>query len=196
MPDLLTLDLQKFLDASAARHNHLCPRQVLGVRAALSGAQTLGLRIPRRDKRLLIISETDGCFVDGLEVVTGTSCGHRTLRVEDYGKIAATFIDVRNDRAVRISLFVNLRHRAWQYSPGEKRRYFAQLGAYQVMPEEELFTKQEVKLHQSIKSILSRAGIRVDCEICGEEIVNERHVFQEGQILCRSCAGGGYYSLL
>jgi formylmethanofuran dehydrogenase subunit E len=194
MPDSLNLDLQNLYDASAARHRHLCPRQVLGVRTALAGARSLGLQVPRRDKRLLIISETDGCFIDGLEVATGVSCGRRTLRIEDYGKIAATFIDVRKDFAIRISPCADLRHRAWQYAPGEKRHYFAQLFAYQIMPEGELFTCEEVRLRQSIQAIVSRAGIRVDCEACGEEIVNERQVFKEGRIFCRSCAGEGYYS--
>lgn len=195
MPELLSIDLQGLFQASAARHKHLCPRQILGVRAAIFGARTLGLRVPRRDKRLLIISETDGCFVDGLEVVTGASCGHRTLRIEDYGKIAATFIDVKTEHAIRISPAVNLRDRAWHYAPGEKRHYFAQLCAYQIMPEDELFNLQHVRLRKSIKAILSRPGIRVDCEHCGEEIVNERQVYQEGRSLCRSCAGEGYYFL-
>jgi formylmethanofuran dehydrogenase subunit E len=195
MPDLLTLDLQEFFEASAARHKHLCPRQILGVRAGLVGARTLGLHVPRRDKRMLIIAETDGCFIDGLEVATGASCGHRTLRVEDYGKIAATFIDVKNNFTVRISPNVDLRHQARMYAPGEKRRYFAQLCAYQIMPDEELFRIQEVRLHRSVQSIISRAGFRVDCEICGEEIINERQVVHEGHVLCQSCAGEGYYSL-
>jgi formylmethanofuran dehydrogenase subunit E len=195
MPDLLALDFQHFLDASAVRHKHLCPRQVLGVRAALVGTRNLDLKTPRRDKRLLIISETDGCFIDGLEAVTGASCGHRTLRIEDYGKIAATFIDVRNEQAVRVSPAINLRHRAWEYAPGEKRRYFAQLIAYQAMPDEELFTVQNVRLLQSIQSLISRAGVRVDCELCGEEIINEREIYQEGKILCKGCAGDGYYTL-
>jgi formylmethanofuran dehydrogenase subunit E len=195
MPDLLALDFQHFLDASAVRHKHLCPRQVLGVRAALVGTRNLDLKTPRRDKRLLIISETDGCFIDGLEAVTSASCGHRTLRIEDYGKIAATFIDVRNEQAVRVSPAINLRHRAWEYAPGEKRRYFAQLIAYQAMPDEELFTVQNVRLLQSIQSLISRAGVRVDCELCGEEIINEREIYQEGKILCKGCAGDGYYTL-
>jgi formylmethanofuran dehydrogenase subunit E len=118
------------------------------------------------------------------------------LRVEDYGKIAATFIDVKRDLAIRVSPFIDLRHRAWAYAPEEKRRYFAQLCAYQIMPEEALFEIQEVRLNRSIQSIISRPGIRIDCEECGEEIVNERQVIQDGRILCKSCAGERYYYTL
>ena len=44
----------------------------------------------------LIIVETDGCFVDGIEVSTGVTVGHRSLRVVDLGKIAATFVSLAN----------------------------------------------------------------------------------------------------
>ena len=87
---------------SARRHNdHLCPRQVLGVRMGLAGAAALGVEAPQGNKRMLVITETDGCFVDGIEVATGCSVGHRTLRVEDYGKVAATFVDLETQEAIR-----------------------------------------------------------------------------------------------
>jgi formylmethanofuran dehydrogenase subunit E len=188
MPNLST-----YLQASTARHSHLCPRQVLGVRSALLGARLLGLETPRRDKRLLIVLETDGCYADGIEVVTGASVGHRTMRIEDYGKIAATFIDVKTRQSIRIAPQVGLRQRAWGYAPGEKRHYFAQLCAYQVMPEAEMFTHQDVQLLTPIEAIISRAGLRTDCQVCGEEIVNQRELRSGGLILCRACAGQGYY---
>ena len=79
-------DLKLLLERTAARHSHLCPRQVLGVRMALAGAAALGLEIPRKDKRLLVIAETNGCFLDGLEIAAGVSPGRRTLRIEDYAR--------------------------------------------------------------------------------------------------------------
>lgn len=188
MPDLKTL-----LEASASRHRHLCPRQVLGVRAALLGASALQLEVPRRDKRLLVIVETDGCFADGVEVVTGASVGHRTMRVEDYGKVAATFVDVRSEQALRVAPCVEARQLAWQYAPGERRHYFAQLHAYQVMPLEQLFSVRPVRLLSPIEAIVSQSGVRSDCQACGEEIINDRQVVLEGRTLCRACAGLGYY---
>ncbi len=190
----MSADLQHWLEQSAARHKHLCPRQVLGVRVALAGAAALGLEVPRRDKRLLVILETDGCFADGVEVVTGCTVGHRTLRVEDLGKIAATFLDVKTGRAVRVAPQVDVRQRAMAYPPpGERRRYFIMLHAYQVMPEDELLTVQPVALRQPIEAIISRPGVRVQCARCGEEIINEREVRRYGEVLCKTCAGEGYY---
>ena len=96
-------NLEKLLAQSAANHQRLCPRQVLGVRMGLAGAGLLEMEVPRTDKLLLVIVETDGCFVSGIEAATGCSVLHRTLRVEDYGKVAASFVDVNSGRAFRLA---------------------------------------------------------------------------------------------
>ena len=183
------------LDASAARHAHLCPKQVLGVRFGLTGASALGLAAPNPDKRLLVILETDGCFADGIEAATGCSVGHRTMRVEDYGKVAATFVDTLTGRAVRLVPRRDVRHRALSYSDGESRPYPAQLHAYQVMPEHELLAVQEVRLTVPVEKLVSRHRICVTCDACGEEIINERETLREGRVLCRACSDGAYYRI-
>lgn len=186
-------DLQTLFEISSRDHNHLCPRQILGVRLGLAGSAALGLEPPIKDKRLLVITETDGCFVDGVMAATGCAVGHRTLRVEDYGKTAATFVDTHTGRAVRVAPVVDIRQRAYAYAPDELRHYFAQMQAYQVMPQAEMFTFTEVQLTTSIEAIISRPGLRVNCDVCGEEIMNEREVQREGLTLCRACASCAYY---
>lgn len=146
-----------------------------------------------RPKHLLVIAETDGCFVDGVIAVTKCTVGHRTLRIEDYGKIAATFINTKTNHAIRIAPTLDVREKANHYAPEEKRHYFAQLQAYQSMPDDELMSVQEVQLNFQVHEIVSHAGRRVNCEKCGEEIINEREVLVEGKIYCKSCAEGGYY---
>ncbi len=184
------------LAASAGRHSHLCPRQVLGVRIGLAGAAALGLNLPRQDKRLLVILETDGCFADGIEVSTGCTIGHRTLRLEDYGKIAATFVDVSTELALRVTPQLDVRKKAWKYARGETRRYFAQLLAYQSMPGEELLSIRPVCMKVPVEQILSHAGSRLHCEQCGEDIINERVTVVNARNLCRACSSGGYYTAL
>jgi len=185
--------LNDLLENSARHHKRLCPRQVLGVRLGLAGAAALGLEAPRSDKRLLVVAETDGCFVDGVEAATGCSVGHRTLRIEDYGKVAATFVDTVTGRAVRLAPRTDVRERAAAFCPDEPRPYEAQLRAYQVMPDPELLTVQEVRLAADVEKIVSKARVRVACEACGEEIINEREVIADGRTLCRACAGASYY---
>jgi formylmethanofuran dehydrogenase subunit E len=189
------MDLQQLLERSARDHSHLCPRQILGVRIGLAGMKTLGFEEPPANKQLLVISETDGCFVDGVIAATGCTVGHRTLRVEDYGKVAATFVDTRTGCAVRVAPRLDVRERASIYAPEESRHYFAQMQAYQTMPDEEMLTLQEVTLSTPVEQIMSRPGMRVNCDLCGEEIMNERELQKDGLTLCHACAGEGYYQL-
>ena len=187
------MDIAHLLEKSAKDHNHLCPRQILGVRIGLAGMKALGFTEPPTKKQLLIISEADGCFVDGVSAAAGCTVGHRTLRVEDYGKAAATFVDTRTGRAVRVAPRLDLRDQACIFAPEETRHYFAQMQVYQTMPEEEMLTIQDVLLKTSIEQIISRPGLRVNCDVCGEEIMNEREILRDGMILCCTCAGSGYY---
>ncbi len=186
-------DLQALLEISSRNHNHLCPRQVLGVRIGLAGAAALGFEPQKSGKRLLVIVESDGCFADGITAATACTVGHRTLRVEDYGKVAATFVDVKTGRAVRIAPRLDVRQRALACLPDEPRHYFAQLQAYQILPDSELLTASEIQLATPVEQIVSRPAVRVECAICGEEIINEREIKQNGQSLCRACAGLAYY---
>lgn len=187
------MDLQLLFDKSARDHDHLCPRQILGVRLGLAGMRELGFDMPPDKKRLLVITEADGCFTDGLSAATDCTVGHRTLRVEDYGKTAATFVDTKTSRVVRIAPALDIRQKAYRYAPDEPRHYFAQMQAYPIMPDEEMFTVTEVQLTTSIEAIVSRPGIRVNCDVCGEEVMNKREIKQEGLLLCRVCAGKSYY---
>jgi formylmethanofuran dehydrogenase subunit E len=186
-------DISSFLAASAQFHQHLCPRQVLGVRLGMLGLKIIQLEANLASKRLLVITETDGCFVDGLCVVTGCTVGHRTLRVEDYGKTAATFVDTWANRAIRVAPLRDIRSRAQICAEPGTQPYEAQMQAYQVLPDHEMFSYRDVTLKTPLEQILSQPGLRVCCSQCGEEIMNAREVQQGDQTLCQPCAQGGYY---
>jgi formylmethanofuran dehydrogenase subunit E len=185
--------LAELLAESSAIHRHLCPRQVLGVRMGMLAAEQLSLQLPQSDKRLLTIVETDGCFTTGISVATNCWVGRRTLRVEDYGKVAATFVDIESSRCVRIVPHAMARRLAPTYASEARSKWEAMLLGYQRMPFAELSRWQEVTLVTPVSAIISRAGQRAACDRCGEEILNEREVVIEGSTLCRSCAYGGYY---
>ena len=187
--------LSELLDQSSALHKHLCPRQVIGVRMGLQVESLFGLELPQTNKRLFTFVETDGCFADGVSVATGCWLGRRTMRLIDYGKVAATFVDTQTERAVRIWPHPDCRALASNYVVDARSRWHAMLEAYQLMPADELLCWRKVDLTVSLKAIISRAGVRVNCEMCGEEIINQREVLEDGLTLCRSCAGDGYYRL-
>src|SRR5512145_617014 len=152
-------EISTYLSQSSARHGHLCPRQVLGVRLGLLALKSLGFDGPPADKRLLVIVETDGCLVD-------------------FGKIAATFTDVLNGPSLRLAPRLDVRLRALDYALDEPRHYFAQLQAYQVMPDDELFSVHEVILTPPASALVSQPGVRVICVRCGEEVINAREIYQ------------------
>jgi formylmethanofuran dehydrogenase subunit E len=187
--------LSEFLQASAAHHKHLCPRQVLGVRMGMRAAVELGLDLPQTNKRLYTFVETDGCLVDGVIAATGCNVGRRTLQIVDFGKVAATFVDMVTGTAIRIFPHPDSRRTAPQFAPGERDRWHAQLIGYQAMPDEALLVVQPVVLSVSMAAIISRPGVRAVCAQCGEEVINEREVERGGIVLCRSCAGESYYQL-
>jgi formylmethanofuran dehydrogenase subunit E len=186
--------LETLLERSSSHHDHLCPRQILGVRVGLAGMQALGFDGPPPKKRLLTILETDGCFADGVIEATACTVGHRTLRIEDYGKVAVTFVDTQTGKAVRVTPALDSREKASLFASDEPKHYTAQMKAYQTMRDEDLLHLQSVRLKVPIEQIVSRPGTRPNCEMCGEEIINEREVVQAGKTLCRSCAGFGYYT--
>jgi len=186
--------LGPFLTQLAALHRHLCPRQVLGVRMGVHAADLFSIKLPQRGKRLLTFVETDGCFADGVSVATGCTMGHRTMRLVDHGKIAATFVDTLNGKAVRCWPSPNVRIHAVECVPAAKSRWHAQLEAYQRMSTEELIRVQEVALCLDLNAIIGKPGIRTACSVCGEEIINQREVVVSGQPTCRSCAGDKYWT--
>lgn len=191
-PLVIAPDVQPFLTETAAIHKHLCPRQVLGVRMGLYAGELLGLELPRRDKRLYTFVETDGCFVDGVTAATGCSVGHRTLRLMDYGKVAATYVDTETERAIRIWPTPQCRARAADFAPTAPNRWRAQLEAYQIMPAADLLSACKIELLVNLKALIARKGVRVNCGGCGEEILNQREVIRDGKVLCRGCAYGNY----
>jgi formylmethanofuran dehydrogenase subunit E len=181
------------LEQLTALHNHVCPRQVLGVRIGLLAGKLLGLDVPQRDKRLFAFVELDGCFADGVAVASGCWLGHRTLRLMDFGKAAATFVDTETGRALRLWPDPAARDRAASLRPNARDRWHAMLEAYQVMPDADLLCSADVKLTLSLEAIISRPGLRVECACCGEEILNERGRRSGDLVLCAACAGEAYY---
>ena len=162
----------------------------------LWAGQVLGLDVPQAGKRLLTVVETDGCAVDGIAVATNCWVGRRTMRIKDYGKVAATFVDTLTGQAVRIVPRAQARELACAFAPEARSRWEAQLLGYQRMPAEDLLSIRPVQLNTPIEQIIGCAGVKVICESCGEEIMNGREIVRDGKVLCKSCAGTSYYGFV
>lgn len=177
--------LDRAMRAALRLHGgHGCAGLILGTRLALAGAGALAIEVPDTRKRLIVLSETDRCAVDGIQAVTGCRPGKRTLRVLDYGKLAATFIDEAGGRSIRVAARGDLRERVGATGGG---RHEAQRAAYATWPESQLFTIREAKTELSQFDRPGPPRARVRCISCGEEVSDARHRETESGPQCRPC---------
>lgn len=191
--DAGALELEHALREAEAFHGHLCPGQVLGVRMALLGCRAVGVPDPRGSKKLITWVEIDRCGADAVQTVTGCKPGKRTLKIVDYGKLAATFLNTETGEAVRVVACAGSREWAAALYPRLERRD-AQMAAYRTLPEDELFTVHAVSVTLGEYDRPGKPAIRVVCTVCGEEVNDNRHVDGDDGPLCRACAGGAYYA--
>jgi formylmethanofuran dehydrogenase subunit E len=192
------LSLDEYLREAEQAHGHLCAGQVLGVRMAMLGLERLGIEDPRgKDrKRLVTFVEIDRCATDAIAVVTGCRLGKRALKFRDWGKMAATFVDVSTGKAIRIAAKESSKALARTMHPEIESKNQQQMLAYREMPEDDLFTKQWVKVELPAEEFPGYKGERIVCAECGEGINFRREVVHDGRVLCRACSGERYYRAL
>src|SRR5947209_4164097 len=138
---MVVKSLAEYESLAAQAHGHLCAGQILGLRMALYGVRLLGLEDPagRDRKRLVTFVEIDRCVTDAIPVVTGCRLGKRALKFRDFGKVAATFCDLQENRAVRLVARESSRQRAREMHPEIAGKNAQQMQAYREMPDELLF---------------------------------------------------------
>ena len=182
--------IDELLREAEAAHGHLCAGQVLGVRMAMLGCRRLGLAEPRgRDrKRLVTFIEIDRCATDAIGVVTGCRLGKRALKFRDWGKMAATFVDLQTGRAVRIVALDSSKQRARELYPEIANKNQQQMKAYAELDDAELFGEQWVAVEVNPNELPGFKGARIACDRCGEGVSYDRFVEREEQRLCLACA--------
>jgi formylmethanofuran dehydrogenase subunit E len=187
--------LDEYLQDAEQAHGHLCAGQVLGVRLAMLGLTKLGIDDPcgKDRKRLVTFVEIDRCATDAVAVVTGCRLGKRALKFRDWGKMAATFVDVNSGKGVRIAAKESSKVLARQMHPELANKNSQQMLAYREMTDDDLFATEWVKVNLPPEEFPGYKGERIVCEICGEGITFRREVRRDGKLLCRGCAGERYY---
>jgi formylmethanofuran dehydrogenase subunit E len=187
--------LAEYEALAAEAHGHLCAGQILGIRMALHGLRLLEIEDPTGAdrKRLVTYVEIDRCATDAIGVVTGCRLGKRALKFVDFGKMAATFCDMREGRAVRVAAKESSKQRARELFSEITDKNEQQMRAYREMPGEELFDVQWVRVTVGPEDLPGYKGARVQCAECGEGIAFAREVEVDGRTLCKACAGARYY---
>jgi formylmethanofuran dehydrogenase subunit E len=180
--------LDSALRAAMRLHGgHACAGLILGTRLALTGLSALGLTPATVHRQLIVVAETDRCAVDAVQAVTGCRPGKRTLRLLDYGKLAATFIDQAQGRSVRVAARGDLRARVGGPVDRHERHEFQRL-AYVSMPADEMFSVADGQVQLSQFDQPGPPRTRVTCSACAEEVSDGREVATDAGLFCRPCA--------
>jgi formylmethanofuran dehydrogenase subunit E len=185
---------ETLLHEAEIAHGHLCAGQILGVRLAMLGCARLGIDDPRGAdrKRLVTFVEIDRCATDALAVVTGCRLGKRALKFRDWGKMAATFVDLTSSRAIRIAARESSKQRARELYPHIEPKNQQQMLAYREMSDADLFTEQWVRVPIEPREMPGYKSARIACSVCGEGINYDREILRPAgdhhEILCQGCA--------
>ncbi len=173
-----------FVDKVEKSHGHFCAGIALGTKITLAAMKALGLDPYQRNKNLIVYTEVDRCMTDAVQVITGCSLGHRSLKFVDYGRFAATFVNTTTGKAVRGTV-------REKFPGGGKREEI--LAAMAAIPEDKLVTLQEVEVNIPPDDLPGSAGEKAICSVCGEWVVGGRAIRRNDAWLCRACAGDSYY---
>jgi formylmethanofuran dehydrogenase subunit E len=202
-------DLTKLLLMNGMLHGHFCPFSAIGVKAAALAVNTLGARSTGLEEVVAIV-ETNNCFSDGIQFVTGCSLGNNALIYRDFGKTAFTLAK-RSGEGIRIAVVaervmqersaetnelfdkVIINHCGTDENQKRLRQLWAEL-SFKVLelPDEEVF-----KIEKRIVELPAYARIfaSVRCGICGESVMEPRARLKDGQSVCLPCSGQEYYQL-
>lgn len=187
-------DINPYLNKGREFHGDVCAGIVMGTRIALAGLRELGMNPDERNRDLVVYVEIDRCMADAVQAVTGITMGHRTLKFKDYGKFAATFLDLSNGKAVRVSAVDNPQPPQSDQKSDVERPDMNQMVEKLInVPEEELILIEEVEVDIGEHDIPGFPKFRAYCEECGDRVLDRREVIVDGRTLCKACAEGSYY---
>ena len=208
-PAATSQDLELLLHQAEIAHGHLCAGQILGVRLALLALRRLNIEDPRSRtlpdgtlnpdrKRLVTFVEIDRCATDAIAVVTACRLGKRALKFRDWGKMAATFVDLNSPlktenetptyKAIRIAALESSKQRARDLYPHIENKNEQQMRAYRELPDADLFSEQWVAVPIRPREMPGYKSPRIACALCGEGINYDRESIINNQTLCQSCA--------
>lgn len=207
---IATGDLQWLLERAGEIHGHYCPGLAFGVRAGYRAVSELQAHSIGMEEVVAIV-ETNSCFSDGIQFVTGCTFGNNGLIYRDYGKTAVT-VARRDGEGVRVSINVGSGFLA-------KREPEAMKLFQKVVTERngnaddqarlmELWRKASFNMLEVLDGELLDAKMvtaeipgyarmfgSAKCSVCGESIMEPRARLVQGRPVCIPCSGQEYYEL-
>lgn len=178
------------LEEASRFHGDACFGIHMGTRMAMSGLAHIGIQDPKGAdrKKLIVFVEIDRCATDAIMAITGCRPGKRTMKVLDYGKMAATFANLETGFAVRVSPNPTF---------GKQARALGGMPDLGAIPEDALFCLEPVEVELRPEDFPGKPLRSCHCEQCGEKILDGREIQTGGQLLCKPChAQQNYYRVL
>lgn len=180
---IITNHFEEDLEKAREFHGHLCTGIIFGVRIARAGLNYLGIKDPTKNRDFIVFVEVDRCLADAVQSVTGCSLGRRRLKWMDYGKMAASFIDMNTNKGVRIVVD------AKQNAPEDED----QVAFWNQFSDEQLLKFEPITVDLKPEDLPGRPTQKTNCEICHEKIMDGRDILKEGKVICKACAKDAYY---
>jgi len=202
---------EKLLDHAAALHGHYCPGLALGVNASIAALKRFESEHTGMED-VLVIVETNNCFSDGVQYVTGCTFGNNSLVFRDLGKTAGTFVK-RGEKGLRFVTRSDAREE-WAGEFTEYDELFTKVVRERDGTEEDrvrmmemaediskfvvdieadkLFDMETVEV--TLPEYAPVHGSHV-CEGCGESVMSTRTIERDGKKFCFLCGGDKYFEL-
>jgi formylmethanofuran dehydrogenase subunit E len=169
------------------------PGIYLGIRMSLLAMKLLEVDDPASHRHeLIVVVETDRCLPDVIELVVGCRLGNRTLKFRDWGKMAASFVDLTRNRAIRVAARESVEPEAVRIF-NDLSRDEALTEAYKAFADDEIIQWRPVIVNFPPEDLPGYRAKRVLCDRCGEGIGLHRDVHRDGITLCRACSGEAYW---
>jgi formylmethanofuran dehydrogenase subunit E len=203
-------DLESLLNKAAELHGHFCSYLAYGVKAGYIAVKEIASKNLGMEETVAIV-ETNNCFSDGVQMITGCTFGNNALIYKDVGKTAVTLAR-RDGTAIRIVLdpiyeksieteypeanelwekIVVKREEATQPEQSRLMELFAEQAFRELnKPSDKMFRITRMKIDTPSYAPIFNSII---CPLCGEKtykpaILNEKSV-------CKDCAEANYHVL-
>jgi formylmethanofuran dehydrogenase subunit E len=172
-------------------HGHLCLGQILGIHIAEAGLKAVGTN---DSKKIIVYVEIDRCLADAIQILTGTRLGRRSMKLVNYGKMAATFINTETGDAYRVWVSGKIK----EILGTDKIDYLKQENQYEKileLPTEDIVSIQKVIVNIPREEMPGKPLRTVFCVNCNEKIFDGKEIPSDDGPLCKACSETPYYSI-
>ena len=198
-------ETDQLLKLAGQIHGHYCPGLAMGVMASAHAMEVLRGKSDGMED-LLAFVETNNCFADGVQYVTGCTFGNNALIFKDFGKNAVSLVH-RDGTGVRVRAVNDIRDQLGQAYP-EFQHLFEEVVVRQNHNEnlvsrfqrasreasfgmlklsfQDLFVSENIQMEVPSYAPIEESLV---CDHCGESFMASRGKQQNGKNICKACLG-------